>query len=212
MKNVIDDYTATINVLLDFIAETRTHRPKADRGVTPTAQIADMRRVFGSGDRITPGAIEVLRLFLHRAPLLSDVVEPISFRDANRSTDSNYDPLTLDGLADVTHLICNGLLDDWWIALYQCDKVRRIVPEMVDDCVQAGGADWAKGGFKRLDRDLDWMRQAKRTVLNMDRFLNLFDKDIAKVPMIVPTKDDLMDLWQARPYDDFCAHRSVRFS
>lgn len=209
MKNDMDDYTATINVLLDFIAENRTHRPKAHQGVTPTAEIADMRRV--SGHHSVPGASDVLRLFLHRAPLLRDVVEPISFRDGNQSTDSNYDPLTLDGLNDVTHLIHNGLLDDWWIALYEHDKVRRIVNEEVDDCVQGGGTDWPASGFNRLDRDLDWMLEAKRTVLNMERFRQIFAKDMSKIPTAVPTKADLMDLWLARPYDDFCAHRSVRF-
>jgi hypothetical protein len=209
-----DDYAATINPLLDFTASNRTHRPKAYNaydGVTPTMQIADMRRVFGSGQMTTYGAADVLRLFLHRAPLMSDVVEPISFRDDNLSTVSNYDPLTLDGLSDVTHFIHNGLIDDWWIALYERDNVRRIVPENVDDCWQSGGAGWPSGGFERLDRDLDWMRQAKRTVLNMDRFLKSFADDIAEVPTATPTQEFLMELWQARPYDDFCVHHSVRF-
>lgn len=199
------NYAATIIALLDFIAANRTHRPKSHNGITPTMQISDMRRFATSLDCVADGSSDVLKLFLFSAPLLADVLEPITFREANISTDATYDPLTLDGLGDVTHLIHNGLLDDWWIALYSKEGVRRIVNETIDDCVQSGGKGWPEGGFKRLDRDLAWMSQATRTVLNMERFLQLFSKDLAAVPADLPDQAGLMELWTSRPYDDFCA-------
>lgn len=199
------EYIATIGTLLDFIAANRTHQPKSRNGVTPTMAIADIRQSYSSRDWISEGSAEVLKLFLYRAPLLADVLEPITFRDANSSIDATYDPLTLDGLSDVTHFIHNGLVDDWWIALYEKDDVRRIVNEGVDDCVQGGGKNWPDGGFKRLDRDLEWMRGAKRTVLNMDRFLQAFKTDLGQLPAGLPNQDEFMELWTSRPYDDFCS-------
>jgi hypothetical protein len=203
--NANHDYIATVGVLLDFIAENRTHQPKSRNGITPTMAIADMRSSYCSRDSISDGSAEVLNLFLHRVPLLADVIEPVTFRDANSSIDATYDPLTLDGLGDVTHFIHNGLVDDWWIALYEKDGVRRIVNEAVDDCVQSGGKGWPEGGFKRLDRDLNWMRGAKRTVLSMDRFLQAFKTDLAQIPAGLPDQAELMELWTSRPYDDFCS-------
>lgn len=198
------DYTAGIEALLEFIAANKTHQPRSYHGMTPTMQIADMHQRYASGDWIPDGAAGVLRLFLYRAPLLADVLEPITFREANNSIDASYDPLTLDGLGDVTHLIHNGLVDDWWIALYEKDGLRRIVTETVDDAVQSDGKGWPEGGFKRLDRDLNWMRQAKRTVLNMERFQHLFRDDLSSVPADMPDQSGLMELWTSRPYDDFC--------
>ncbi|MGY3582479.1 hypothetical protein ACVIGB_000596 [Bradyrhizobium sp. USDA 4341] len=203
--NANQEFTATINALLDFILKNRTHRPKAQDGVTPTMAIEAMRRSYSSGDWIADGSADVLRLFLYNAPLLADVLEPITFREANSSTDASYDPLTLDGLGDVTHFIHNGLVDDWWIALYEKDGVRRIVHEVVDDCVQSGGKGWPQDGFKRLDRDLEWMHNAHRTVLNMKRFGELFAKDMKSIPTHVPDAGELMELWTSRPYDDFCS-------
>jgi hypothetical protein len=199
------EYIATIGALLDFIATNRTHQPKSRNGVTPTMAIADMRKSYSSRDWISDGSAEVLKLFLYRAPLLADVLEPITFRDANSSIDATYDPLTLDGLGDVTHFIHNGLFDDWWIAHYEQGGIRRIVPENVDDCVQSGGKAWPQGGFKRLDRELAWMLGATRTVLNMKRFIELFANEMRSVPTHVPDAGELMELWMSRPYDDFCS-------
>lgn len=207
-----DDFVATFSAVLDFVAANRTF-PQKDygEGMSPTAIIEDMRRSYCDPQRpVTPGQADVLRLFLHRAPLLSDVVAPICFREANLSTDATYDPLTLHGLSDVCHLIHNGLLDDWWIALYEKDGVRRIVNEYVDDCAQGGEKAWPAEGFPYLDRDLAWMASANRTVLSMKRFLALFADDIAEVPAGVPAPDDLMELWTARPYDDFCTAPGLR--
>jgi hypothetical protein len=201
-----DEHAAIVGAVLDFIAEHRTFDPNSRNGGTPRGRIERLRRLHVSGAvSWSAGHDAVFRLFLHRAPLLAATVEPISFRDAYLSTDAPYDPLTLGGFDDLSHLVHNGLGDDRRIALYEKDGVRRIVDETVDDCVQSGGRNWPEKGFPRLDRDLGWMSGAKRTVLDIPKFLDAFAGDIASLPAGVPTGQELTDLWLARPYDDFSA-------
>lgn len=143
-----------------------------------------------------------LELFLRKAPLLVETFGPITFAPGNYSRRASYDPLTLQGLEDVLHFVNNGLLDDWWIALYEADGERRLVGEPVDDAVQMGLPIASEKYARGVDKPDAWFKDARRAVLSERNFAELFADELSDVRPSVRTQDELVDLWQGRPYDD----------
>ena len=209
-------YLGTLAELVAFITANVTYTLPGDpqrAEIAANAWIANNDHARSTLAGIVPGQerggagfwelkAKALELFLRKAPLLSETFGPITFAPGNFSRRASYDPLTLQGLEDVLHFVNNGLLDDWWIAFYESDGERRLVGEPVDDAVQMGlpvaGEKFAQG----VDKPDAWFKGARRAVLSERNFAELFADELADVRPSVPTQDDLVELWQGRPYDD----------
>ena len=215
-----DLYQAWTEALLTFIYENRVFPLGSDvskeLGIHLfTDPISDcqktLERIKGRGldyvlDEDWLIKTKVLALFLHRAPLMRDVVRPIAWTDANISRQAMFDPLTYNGFHEVHHFTVNGLFDDDWIALYSDGTDRRIVGEWIDDFVTSKNDKMPPATLlSRLDKSIDWLKSVKRTYLYSDSVTEALLSDLTEDELLVPTQDQLFTIWATRPYDDFCS-------
>jgi len=206
-----DIYVGTLKALAEFISTNHLIPYPSDEGCRrinagdalyslPELWSREAKRT--ETDEIWKLKAFTLELFLRKAPALLEMMRPIAFGVLNISRESPYDPLTFWGVSDLTHFIDNGLVDDWWLALYQANGERRIVHEAADDDVQFK-KPFDKRYAKRIDKPESWFQTAQRNVLCFNNFEGLFAEDLRDINPSVPTQDELMELWLARPYDDF---------
>ena len=209
-----ETFLRTVSNLVEFIKTNKTFEAAARSGHAGSTfkdemvwlnDIVDRYLQYGSGrsGKNWQLSANALSLFLRKAPEFWPVIRPISHIDKNVSTNASHDPLTSTGLGDVLNFVDNGLLDDGWLALYEKDGERRIVGEALDDFLRwnQGKFDWTKQ--PGLDKDEAWFRCAQRTYLDWDTFYTAFADDLKEIETKVPSPEDLMALWLARPYEDW---------
>ena len=214
-----DAYLGTLAQLVAFIGTNHTFTLPSDAQRPDTAAngwVGDREHASATlagilrgqerdGDSSWETKAKALELFLRKAPLMVETFQAIAFAPSNLSRRASYDPLTLQGLEDVLHFVNNGVLDDWWLAHYRLGGERRIVNEVVDDAIQLGHPVQGEPYGRQVDKPDAWFREARRDVLSERTFETVFAEDLADVSPRVPTQEDLMELWMARPYDDMVA-------
>ncbi|AOG02842.1 hypothetical protein [Bosea sp. RAC05] len=207
-----ETYLGNIAVLAEFIRTNRNYalpsdsddgrQPEDPRAINASLETL-VRDVDHGGGRYWDLMATALELFLRKAPELRETMLPIASAASNISREAVYDPLTYRGLMDVLHFISNGLLDDWWLALYQAEGERRIVNETIDDAIQLGRTIEPYRIPFHLDKDEAWFAAADRTKLSFRNFYSAFGHDLIGVIPRLWSEDDLMNAWLARPYLDF---------